>query len=307
MLWSEKYRPKTFDEIKSQDNIIIILNEIMKSSGECNFIFYGKPGCGKTTTAIAIARKYYGEDYKNMILELNASDNRGVNIVRDIISKFIKTKLLFVKKKKIIILDEADSMTFDAQRLLIKLMEDYSNNVIFCFICNYINKISIPILSRCLRFRFNMISEDDMKNTIKYICEKENEEYNKKIVKDIIYLCNGDVRKLINMYQNIIKKKNKLNVFELLHYPNKKNIDNIFNILLSNEEILIKYEKINEIMNKNNLLLKDVINEITNKLNPKLFDDKKYLYILEKMGDLEYNLVNDHNIKIQLYNLICLF
>lgn len=310
-IFTEKYRPNNLKDVKSQEHIISILDNIINSDTiENNFLFYGKAGTGKTSCCLSFAHKYYGENYKNMILELNASDDRGINIVRNTISDFVDTKLFFSNKKKMIILDEADSMTIDAQNLLIKLMEDNYKNVIFCFICNYINKISIAITSRCLCFRFKKIKYDDMKDILLHISKEENINIpDHNIFKDIYKFGKGDMRKCINIFQNIIENNTVKyqNLYKVFDYPTKKNIDDILSMLTDNNiSINDCFSFINNLI-KNNILLVDIITEITYKLSDIINSDNKLLYILEKIGNIEYNLTKDYNKKVQIYGLISIF
>lgn len=313
-IFTEKYRPSSLEQVKSQDHILAILNQIIDSGNVGNnILFYGLPGTGKTSCILTFAKTYYGKNYKNMILELNASDERGINMVRNTISDFVDTKLFFHDKKKMIILDEADSMTIDAQNLLIKLMEDNKNNVIFCFICNYINKISISITSRCLCFRFNKIKLNDMTNILTHIANKENITIDDKtILNDIYKFGNGDMRKCINIFQNLLEDGKIVydNIYKIFNYPTDLNIITIVNTLL-NTKINIKdsFKIINDLIESNQLLLTNIVNEITLYINRnnKIDDIQRYLYILEKLGEIEYNLTNDYNHNIQLYGLISVF
>jgi replication factor C subunit 3/5 len=311
-IFTEKYRPTNLNDIKSQKHIITILDQIIETGNiENNILFYGRPGCGKTSAMLCFAKKYYGDNYKNMILELNASDDRGVNMVRNTISDFVDVKLFFNNKKKMIILDEADSMTIDAQNLLIKLMEE-NKNVIFCFICNYINKISLAITSRCLCFRFNNIKIQDMNNLIIMIAKNENIEIpNDTLLKDIYKFGKKDMRKCINIFQNIVEnKKINTNIHKIFNYPTKEHIKIIIDTL-TNNKICIKdsFNIINSLITNEQLILSKIINELTYYINTNriINNVNKYIYILEKLGDIEYNLTNDFNQIIQIYSLISIF
>lgn len=313
-IFTEKYRPKELNEIKSQTNILNILNELIKTKNiKNNFLFYGLPGLGKTSCIINFAKKYYGNNYKNMYLELNASDDRGINIVRNIITDFINNKSFFNNKNKMIILDEADSMTQEAQKLLIQLMEK-NKNIIFCFICNYINKINMAIKSRCLCFHFQKISLIDMKNVLLNITKNENINIkNENIFNDIYKFGNGDLRKSINIFENLIENNeiNKnIDLYKIFNYPNIENIKKIIDILINDDfKLNESYTLINNIIKNNNILLNNLINEISLYItkNNIIKDTKKLLYILKKLGDIEYYITTDYSKKIQLYSLISVF
>ena len=313
-IWTEKYRPETLKQVKSQEHTLTILKEIIKSGDvENNILFYGLPGTGKTSCMKTFAKEYYGKNYKNMILELNASDNRGINVVRNIIADFVNSKMFFSNKKKMIILDEADSMTLDAQNLLISLMENSGSNIIFCFICNYINKITTAVSSRCLCFRFSKIKYVDMKDILTTIANKEEIKLkDDKVLEDIYKFGKGDMRKCINIFQNLIED-NELkhsNIYKIFNYPTEEHINFFIDTLLNSEiNLASSFKQINSIIVEKQLLLTNIVNEITISINKNqtITDADRYLYILTKLGDIEYNLTNDYSHKIQLYGLISIF
>jgi replication factor C subunit 3/5 len=307
---TEKYRPKVLNEISSQNHILKILYNLLEYDEITNnFLFYGLPGLGKTSCILSFAKHYYGENYHNMILELNASDDRGIDVVRNIIDNFVNTNSLFNKKNKMIILDEADSMTTDAQNLIVHLIEKHKN-VIFCFICNYINKMNLAIKTRCLNFHFRKIKYEDMKKIIYNISQKENIKIeDEKILHDIYKLSNGDMRKCINIFENLIENNRIIdtNLYKIYNYPTNEIINNIINIIKKND-LIKSFEKIDDILKKNNIKLQNFINELTFYLTKnKIFPVNKLVNIYKKLGDIEYYLTSDYNYKIQLYSIISIF
>ena len=160
LLWSEKYRPKDIDNIIGQDNIVYSLKKMLENRSFPHLLFHGISGTGKTSVIMALARELYGKNLTFMVMKLDASDDRGINSVREEIKGFAEKITIFNKGIKLIILDEADSMTFDAQFALRRIIEKYSDTTRFCLICNYENKIISAIKSRCANFRFNPIKED---------------------------------------------------------------------------------------------------------------------------------------------------
>lgn len=197
---TEKYRPKTLSQIVSQDHVIRTLRAYLETGGLCHLLLQGYSGVGKTSCIIALAREMYGEkNMKSMMLELNGSDDRGINVIRTQIKNFSKLKnITCPEKPKLIVLDEADSMTFDAQSALRRVMEKNTGNVRFCLICNYIHKLIPAIQSRCTIFRFRSIDYDDTENLLTDICQKEDIHVESPVLREMVELNNGDLRKCLN-------------------------------------------------------------------------------------------------------------
>ncbi len=208
--WIEKYRPKKLDEVISQEESISILNNTLKTGELPHLLLYGGPGTGKTSSVLALSNQLFGPERVNeRVIELNASDERGINVVRGKIISFAKVAIGTADPKylcppyKIIILDEADAMTKEAQAALRKVMEENSNITRFCFICNYINQIIEPINSRCVKIRFKPIARKSIVSKLEWIAQKENMLIGKDAIKSIAEIANGDLRKSILMLQNI--------------------------------------------------------------------------------------------------------
>jgi replication factor C subunit 3/5 len=164
-------------------------------------LFYGPPGTGKTTTILAIAKKLYGPKWKSMVLELNASDDRGIDVVREQIKNFASTKTIFNSGFKLIILDEADNMTQAAQAALRRVIEKYTRNVRFCLICNYVSKIIPALQSRCTRFRFGPLKLDQIEKRLGFIIEREGVKIDESGNQALLKLSNGDMRRALNIMQ----------------------------------------------------------------------------------------------------------
>ena len=215
--WVEKYRPTKLDEISAQTEVIQSLKKVLETKNLPHLIFFGPSGCGKTSTILALSKELFGEElYYDRVIELNASDERGINVIRDKIKRYSK-KAINPKENvppwKIIILDEADNMTPDSQFALRRIMEEYSKLTRFCIICNYHNKIIDPINSRCALFRFKPIKEKEIFDKLKDICTKENLTLTDDFLNQIIKFSRGDLRKAINFlqkcqnqYGNILKQ-----------------------------------------------------------------------------------------------------
>ncbi|CAG9333078.1 unnamed protein product [Blepharisma stoltei] len=209
--WVEKYRPQKIDELAHQEEIVNALQTSLSSGSLPHLLFYGPPGTGKTSAILAIAKQMFGPDlYKSRVLELNASDDRGINVVREKIKKFAQVAVTKYQNAqcpnfKIIILDEADSLTSDAQSALRRVIEKYTKVTRFCLICNYISKIIDPLASRCAKFRFKPISEEAHLNRLKYICEQERINCTNDAFSLLIQVSEGDLRKSITALQSTSK------------------------------------------------------------------------------------------------------
>ena len=201
-IWIEKYRPKDFDNIIGQEKNINILKNLLKNKSLPHLLFHGNSGVGKTSTINAISEYLYGKNKVFMVMRLDASDDRGINSVQQEIKGFAEKMTISNKGVKLIILDEADSMTFDAQFALRRIIEKYSDNTRFCLICNYENKIIKPIKSRCVDIRFYPIDENIIVDKLKIICDNENVKYTLNGINTIAKLSNGDMRKSINILQS---------------------------------------------------------------------------------------------------------
>ena len=200
--WVEKYRPRKLSEITGQDTIINSLKKMFEGCSFPHLLFYGGSGSGKTSTILSILNDYFGKKKKLMVMRLDASDDRGINSVREEIKGFAEKKNYFMKGIKVIILDEADSMTFDAQFALRRIIEKYSSSTRFCLICNYDNKIIPAIKSRCAEFKFNPISNENMFNQLELIANKEKLKYDNESLNIITNISKGDMRKAINLMQS---------------------------------------------------------------------------------------------------------
>jgi len=208
IMWVEKYRPKNLDQIINQKEIIIGLKNFLNKPNELpHLLFTGAAGIGKTTTAICLAREILGDNWKRDTLELNASDERGIKMVRERVKEFASIMKLSLNQSenerpfKIIILDEADEMTSDAQTSLRRIIEDSSKTTRFIFICNYLSHIIAPIQSRCVVFRFSKVPANEVVEYLKFICKNEGIKFEEKALYKIYEHTNGDLRHSINILQ----------------------------------------------------------------------------------------------------------
>ncbi|GAA5911033.1 replication factor C subunit 2, partial [Sporobolomyces salmoneus] len=208
--WVEKYRPKNLEEVAAQDHTTAVLKKTLTSSNLPHMLFYGPPGTGKTSTILALCKQLFGPElYRSRVLELNASDERGISVVREKIKNFAKTTVTTnhdpnfpAPPFKIVILDEADSMTQDAQSALRRIMENHSKITRFCLICNYVTRIIEPITSRCSKFRFKPLDTGSTETRLKEICLKEGVDCPDEALDALIRTSDGDLRRAITYLQS---------------------------------------------------------------------------------------------------------
>eukprot|EP00531_Pseudo-nitzschia_arenysensis_P015423 CAMPEP_0116127556 /NCGR_PEP_ID=MMETSP0329-20121206/6901_1 /TAXON_ID=697910 /ORGANISM="Pseudo-nitzschia arenysensis, Strain B593" /LENGTH=353 /DNA_ID=CAMNT_0003621659 /DNA_START=92 /DNA_END=1153 /DNA_ORIENTATION=+ len=201
--WVEKYRPQRLEDLVAHEKIINIITTMIDSDNLPHLLLYGPPGTGKTSTIVAAAKRMYGASkYSSMTLELNASDSRGINVVRNEIKEFAGTQQLFSKGVKLIILDEADAMTSDAQFALRRVIEKYTKNARFCLICNYVSKIIPALQSRCTRFRFAPLHPQQIQGRLEEVARAEKVPITKDGIQAILDLSGGDMRRVLNLLQS---------------------------------------------------------------------------------------------------------
>ena len=301
--WIEKYRPNTIDEIVGNGQVISILDNMIEKNSLPHIILFGSSGTGKTSTVLAFAKKIYGKFYRHMILELNGSDDRGINVVREQIKEFCSTNnnlyKMFNKKNmyKLVILDEVDSMTLDGQFALRRIIENYTENTRFCLICNYITKITPALRSRCLAFRYEPLSNDFIMDKLYDIMEKENVDLEDQMIDKIVLKSGGDLRKSINMLQCLttfakISKNNDIGL--LFNMIDNQDIKVILKELKSNNNFIEKFNKIKDIIDTKEYNLTEIIYYLIDEIIKNKEVNKKIIKELSKLELKTYNnLDND--------------
>lgn len=207
--WVEKYRPRSVNDVSHQPEVVESLRKSMETKNLPHLIFYGPPGTGKTSTILACARELFGDQYRNRVMELNASDERGISVVRNKIKTFAQVAVSSgapgsnIPPYKLLVLDEADSMTTDAQSALRRTMETYSKVTRFCIICNYVSRLIPPIASRCAKFRFKPLPQEAMVGRLQFICKEENINCPPDVLTELMGRSEGDMRRAIQMLQSV--------------------------------------------------------------------------------------------------------
>lgn len=292
-------------------------------------LFYGPPGTGKTSTILACARQLYGDKFKAMILELNASDDRGIDVVREQIKNFASTRNIYSSGFKLIVLDEADAMTNHAQAALRRVIEKYTKNVRFCIICNYVSKILPAIQSRCTRFRFSPLEVDQIDERLEVIVEAEGVNLTEDGKKALLRLSKGDMRRALNILQACHASYDRIDetaIYNCTGHPDPKVIERIarwmmnedFTTAYSSKSLFIyffvcvyiytyKLLEIEEIKRESGIALQDIISDLHTFVSTIEYPAKSRILLLKNLCTLEYRLGEGANEHIQLGALVGTF
>lgn len=347
--WIEKYRPKKLDDMKQNKNLLDLIANIIKTKEMTHCLFYGPPGTGKTSAVFALGREIFGRHFADRVVEFNASSDRGISAVREkiagvakkYVSEIIEEDGTIIPAYKIIILDEADSMTEEAQDALRVIIEQYSSVTIFCFICNYISKITDAIKSRCTQIYFKKLDNESMISKLTEISEKESMELTDDICKAVIEISNGDMRKAVMLMQNLkyyhdfkkFKNSDEIDINKLKYmYLYKNKNSNISSNITVNDvytiaahvpikkttkiiEIITNCKNIKEIHKLSNKIISrgypidNIITQMTKSIliNDK-FDEYEKAKIIKYSGNILYKMKECSNEKIQLIDFLsCIY
>ncbi|KAI4667764.1 uncharacterized protein J4E88_010014 [Alternaria novae-zelandiae] len=329
--WVEKYRPNSLDDVEGHKDIIATINKFVDSNRLPHLLLYGPPGTGKTSTVLALARRIYGnKNMRQMVLELNASDDRGIDVVREQIKTFSSTKQIFsaapkagdssLATFKLIILDEADAMTATAQMALRRIMEKYTANTRFCIIANYTHKLSPALLSRCTRFRFSPLKDQDIRNLVDKVIEEEEVNITQDATDSLVTLSKGDMRRALNVLQachasstplqtpgkpapdpsTIVRDEiTQTTIYDCIAAPHPSDIKYIIETLLSKNDMTECLRTVNNLKIMKGLALADILTAISEELVSNDVPPQVMVTWMAGLADIEYRLSGGGNEAIQ--------
>jgi len=303
LLWAEKYRPRSLDEIVNQEDTVKRLKKFVEDRNMPHLLFAGPPGTGKTTAAHCLAHDLFGENYRQYMLELNASDERGIDVIRSKVKEFARTRVPAEIPFKIILLDEADNMTADAQQALRRLMELYTASTRFILIANYPSKIIEPIQSRCAVFRFTPLKKEDVVSRLDYICKNEKVKCESNALEVIFELSEGDMRRAINILQaaSTLGFVNVENVYKVVGLAHPQEIKQMLSLALEGKFREAR-DKLRELMFNYGLSGLDVIKQIHREVFSQeiKIPDELRIMIADLTGEIQFRLVEGADDEIQL-------
>ena len=308
-IWTEKYRPKVYSELVGQQDIIQRVESLTNSLNIPHLLFAGPAGTGKSTMALIVVKELFKENWKENYLELNASDERGINVVREKVKSFARTKSLGDVSFKVIFLDEADALTPEAQQALRRTMENYSNTCRFVLSCNYSSKIIDPIQSRCAIFRFKLLEKRDIDRYIMRIAEKEGITITPGALEMLYEGSEGDCRKATNLLQSTASISPSISeelINTVLSNAKPKDIKVVLDYSLAGDFQKAR-EKLLDIMLKESISGQDVIKSIQKEIWNLPVEPEIKVRLTEKTGETEFRIVEGSDPFIQLQALLASF
>lgn len=300
--WTEKYRPRKLEDVVGQRHIIDRLKAYVSGRSMPNLLFSGAPGIGKTTATLALAQDLFGEEYRDSLLELNASDERGIDVVRGKIKDFARMVPISDVPFKIIFLDEADALTPDAQNALRRTLEKYTRTCRFILSCNYSSKIIEPIQSRCALFRFVRLNEDAILKRLKHVCAQEKVTYDDKGLAAILYVSEGDMRMAINVLQAAAVAGTKVTqeeVFDISSTAKPELVRKIMETSLAGSFMQAR-EMLDDLLINKSISGEEILLQMHKEIENLAVRDEIKLALVNLIGEYNFRLVEGANEKVQL-------
>ena len=308
-IWTEKYRPKEFSEVFGQNDIIKRVESLTKAMNIPHLLFAGPAGVGKSTLALVVVKELFKNTWRENYLELNASDERGINVVREKVKNFARTKSLGKVPFKIIFLDEADALTPEAQQALRRIMENYSSGCRFILSCNYSSKIIDPIQSRCAIFRFKLLEKKDIEKVLQKIAKNENLTMHPDVLEIIYEGSEGDCRRSINLLQSTAAISPSINpdlVSTMIANTKPKDIRVVLDYALAGD-FENSREKLLDLMLKESISGQDVVKAIQKEIWNLAIEPEIKVKMTEKTGEIEFRITEGSDPFIQLQSLLASF
>ena len=275
-----------------------------------HLLFHGPPGTGKTSCMVAIAKELHGaNNYKHMTLELNASDDRGINVVRDQIKSFCSTQQLMSRGVKLVILDECDSMTSAAQFALRRIVEKYSKTTRFCLICNYVAKVIPALQSRCTRFRFGPLTDEAIGPKLTEVCKSEGLTLSDEAHKAIISLSRGDMRKVMNILESCsltYKEIPLTKIYEVTGRPSPEDIEEIYRTLTI-DDYQTAMRTFMRLKTDKSLALDDIVRDLHKCVMETKFEDNMKMFLVQRLSEVEFRLASGVVEKPQVASIVGAF